>query len=212
MPSRHHAIAGRSIRVPGRSGSTWRQPVTRIDTHGAAVFLAGDRVLKVKRAVKFPFLDYSTLDKRKAACEAELAVNRLFAPQIYRGVVADHPHGIGPALPSAARAKPVEWALEMRRFDENATLDRLADSGRIDDALADALGARGRCRASHGTTGRGSRDLDRCAGGIYRPERRGVSRISRPVPAGARLRTHHHEPQRASTSCSRCCASAAKWG
>jgi aminoglycoside phosphotransferase family enzyme len=56
--------------------------VARIDTHGAAVFLAGDRVLKVKRAVRFPFLDYSTLDKRKAACEAELRVNRMFAPQI----------------------------------------------------------------------------------------------------------------------------------
>ncbi|MGD9925467.1 MAG: DNA-binding protein, partial [Pseudorhodoplanes sp.] len=54
--------------------------VTRIDTHGAAVFLAGDRVLKVKRAVKFPFLDYSTPERRKAACEAELRVNRLFAP------------------------------------------------------------------------------------------------------------------------------------
>src|SRR5262245_59145926 len=47
------------------------QKVVRFDTHGAAVFLAGDRVLKVKRAVKFPFLDYSTLERRKAACEAE---------------------------------------------------------------------------------------------------------------------------------------------
>src|ERR1043165_8846561 len=63
------------------------EKVVRVDTHGAAVFLAGDRVLKVKRAVKFPFLDYSTLAKRKAACEAELEVNRPFAPQIYRGVV-----------------------------------------------------------------------------------------------------------------------------
>ena len=54
--------------------------VKRIDTHAASVFLAGDRALKVKRAVRFPFLDYSTLDKRKAACEAELAINRPFAP------------------------------------------------------------------------------------------------------------------------------------
>ncbi len=61
--------------------------VQRIDTHAASVFLAGDRALKVKRAVRFPFLDYSTLDKRKAACEAELSVNAPYAPEIYRGVV-----------------------------------------------------------------------------------------------------------------------------
>src|SRR5271168_2700495 len=62
--------------------------VQRIDTHAASVFLAGDRALKVKRAVRFPFLDYSTLEKRKAACEAELSVNAPYAPEIYRGVVA----------------------------------------------------------------------------------------------------------------------------
>src|ERR1700754_4308045 len=62
--------------------------VKRIDTHAASVFLAGERALKVKRAVRFAFLDYSTLDKRKAACDAEIEVNRRFAPQLYRGVVA----------------------------------------------------------------------------------------------------------------------------
>jgi aminoglycoside phosphotransferase family enzyme/predicted kinase len=112
--------------------------VTRIDTHGAAVFLAGDRVLKVKRAVKFPFLDYSTRDKRKAACEAELRVNRLFAPQIYLGVRAITRDQAG-ILAIDGDGEPVEWALEMRRFDETATLDRLADAGHIDDSLADDL-------------------------------------------------------------------------
>ena len=43
--------------------------VHRIDTHAASVFLEGDRALKIKRAVRFPYLDYSTLEKRKAACE-----------------------------------------------------------------------------------------------------------------------------------------------
>ena len=62
--------------------------VKRIDTHAASVFLAGDRALKIKRAVKFPFLDYSTLDKRKAACEEEIRINRPLAPQIYHRVVA----------------------------------------------------------------------------------------------------------------------------
>ena len=64
--------------------------VHRIDTHAASVFLEGDRALKIKRAVRFPFLDYSTLEKRKAACDEEIRINRQFAPQIYRRVVADH--------------------------------------------------------------------------------------------------------------------------
>jgi len=48
-----------------------REPIIRIDTHGAAVFLAGKNVYKVKRAVRFPFMDFSTLDKRRRACERE---------------------------------------------------------------------------------------------------------------------------------------------
>lgn len=113
--------------------------VKRIDTHAASVFLAGERALKVKRAVRFPFLDYSTLDKRKAACEAELAINRRTAPGIYRRVVAITREADG-HLALDGRGEPVEWAVEMRRFDENLTLDHLAAAGKIDAALADALG------------------------------------------------------------------------
>lgn len=112
---------------------------SRVDTHGAAVFLVGDRVLKVKRAVKFPFLDYSTLQKRKAACEAELEVNKPFAPQIYRKVVPMTRDNHG-RLAIGGDGEVVEWALEMARFDEGATLDHLADHGKIDSTLADALG------------------------------------------------------------------------
>src|SRR5664279_4621226 len=60
----------------------------RIDTHAASVFLEGDRALKIKRAVRFPFLDYSTRAKRKAACDEEIRINRLFAPEVYHRVVA----------------------------------------------------------------------------------------------------------------------------
>jgi hypothetical protein len=59
------------------------EPVQRVDTHGAVVFLAGSDVYKVKRAVRFPFMDYSTLEKRRAACEAEIEINRPGAPSIY---------------------------------------------------------------------------------------------------------------------------------
>ena len=110
--------------------------VRRIDTHAASVFLAGDRAFKVKRAVRFPFLDYSTLPKRKAACDAELAVNAPYAPEIYRRVVAITRQA-DDSLAIGGSGEPVEWAVKMRRFDETRTLDRL---GEIDDALADALG------------------------------------------------------------------------
>src|SRR5262249_20369009 len=113
--------------------------VKRIDTHAASVFLARERPYKIKRAVPFPCLDYSTLQRRKQACEAELAVNRAFAPQIYRRVVAITRENDG-ALALGGAGTPVEWAVEMRRFDETQTLDHLADAGRIDAALADALG------------------------------------------------------------------------
>ena len=89
------------------------------------MFLAGERAFKIKRAVRFPFLDFSTSEKRQAACEAELEVNRPFAPQIYRRVVAitRAPNGV---LMLGGRGEPVEWAVEMRRFDEALTLDHLA--------------------------------------------------------------------------------------
>jgi len=112
--------------------------VRRIDTHAATVFLAGERAIKIKREVRFPFLDYSTLDRRKAACEAEIAINRPLAPQIYRGVVAITREADG-SLRIGGNGTPIEWAVEMRRFDENATLDNLAGRGLIDDKLADKL-------------------------------------------------------------------------
>src|SRR6201981_3821779 len=99
--------------------------VRRFDTHAASVFLAGDRALKVKRAVRFPFLDYSTLAKRKQACEAELDVNAPYAPEIYRGVKAITREGDG-RLAIGGSGSAVEWAVEMRRFDETRTLDHLA--------------------------------------------------------------------------------------
>jgi hypothetical protein len=121
------------------AGAHGGAPVKRIDTHAALVFLAGERVLKIKRAVRFPFLDFSTLGKRRAACEAEIKVNRAFAPAIYRGVVPITRNGAG-QLAVGGKGQPVEWAVEMRRFDESQTLDRLAEAGRIDEAIADCLG------------------------------------------------------------------------
>jgi uncharacterized protein len=113
-------------------------PVQRIDTHSAAVFLHGNRAFKIKRAVRYPFLDFSTLAKRKAACEAELEINRIFASTIYLRVVPIAREKNG-ALRLGGDGEAVEWAVEMRRFDETTTLDHLADRHAIDLALADRL-------------------------------------------------------------------------
>ena len=113
------------------------EPVERIDTAGAVVFLAGADVYKVKRAVKFPFMDLSTLDKRREACEAEIEVNRASAPQIYLSALPITRRGQGLAL--GGDGEIVEWVVHMRRFDENATLDRIADRGGVPDAIIDKL-------------------------------------------------------------------------
>lgn len=111
--------------------------VRRIDTHGASVFLDAKRALKIKRAVRFPFLDYSTLEKRKAACEEEIRINRPLAPQIYRRVVAitEEPDG---SVKVDGAGRPIEYAVDMSRFDENRTLDHLAETGPLDAKLASA--------------------------------------------------------------------------
>ena len=61
--------------------------VERIDTHGAAVFLVGERVYKLKRAVSFPFMDFSTLERRQRFCADEVRLNRRTAPDLYLGLV-----------------------------------------------------------------------------------------------------------------------------
>jgi aminoglycoside phosphotransferase family enzyme/predicted kinase len=113
------------------------ETVQRIDTAGAVVFLAGSEAYKVKRAVRFPFMDLSTLELRRAACEAEIEINRVNAPGVYLGVVAIVRRA--GCLAIGGEGEVIEWATRMRRFDERATLDRLIERGDLDDALVDRL-------------------------------------------------------------------------
>lgn len=108
-------------------------PVKRIDTHGAAVFLAGEDAFKVKRAVRFPFMDFSTPERRRAACEAEVAINARNAPGIYLDVVPITRSNGCYAL--GGEGEIVDWAVHMRRFDESRTLDRIADGPGLDQEL-----------------------------------------------------------------------------
>jgi uncharacterized protein len=132
------ALQDRVFELLGSPATHGGAKVRRCDTHAAVVFLAGERALKVKRAVRYPFLDYSTLDKRAAACRAELEINRIFAPQLYRRVVPITREADGSIVLDGA-GEPVEWAVEMTRFDEAMTLDHVAERGQLDDALVAAL-------------------------------------------------------------------------
>jgi aminoglycoside phosphotransferase family enzyme/predicted kinase len=114
--------------------------VERIDTHTALVFLAGTRAWKLKRAVRFDYLDFSTADRRRTMCEAEMRLNLRTAPALYRRVVAvtRAPDG---SLALGGTGVPVDWVLEMNRFEQEGLLDRRAEQGRLDLALMAPLGA-----------------------------------------------------------------------
>jgi aminoglycoside phosphotransferase family enzyme/predicted kinase len=114
------------------------KPVEVIETHGAYVFLAGDRAVKMKRAVWFPYMDFSTLEKRRAACEAELRLNRRTAPDIYRGVLPVTRSADG-SLALGGAGEAVDWTVVMQRFDQDTLFDRLAQQGALDDAMMDSL-------------------------------------------------------------------------
>ncbi len=107
--------------------------VERIDTHAAIVFLAGEKAYKLKRAVRYSYLDYGTVERRERFCRAELELNRRTAPEIYLGVTPVVRAAGGLAL--GGEGEPVDWLVEMRRFDQAQLFDRLAARGALDAAL-----------------------------------------------------------------------------
>ena len=160
--------------------------VERLDTHSAIVFLAGDRAYKLKRAVRFDYLDFSTADKRRVSCEAEVQLNRRTAPGIYRGVLAVTREPCG-ALVLGGAGTTVDWLVEMNRFPQEALFDRLAASGdlalELMPPLADAIAvfhAGAERRTDHGgTTGMqwvvDGNAMDRRSSGLpFSSERRAI--------------------------------------
>jgi uncharacterized protein len=124
---------GRSFGMPGAA-------VERIMTHAAIVFLVGQRAYKMKRAVRYSFLDFTTFDRRKRALESELELNRRTAPMLYLRLVPVTRED-GGALALAGSGEPIEWLLEMMRFDQEARLDRVAQRGELTPAIVDELAA-----------------------------------------------------------------------
>jgi hypothetical protein len=108
--------------------------VERIDTHASIVFLTSSRALKLKRAVRYDYLDFSTVERRRRMCEAEVRINRRTAPALYRSVIAvtREPDG---SLHLGGTGVPVDWLVEMARFDQDMLFDRLAARDALDVQL-----------------------------------------------------------------------------
>jgi aminoglycoside phosphotransferase family enzyme/predicted kinase len=115
-----------------------RDQVEHITTHAAHVFLAGDRVWKLKRAVTYGFLDFSTLELRHKAVLRELALNRRTAPDIYLEVTPITKSGSHYEL--GGKGKVEDWLLVMRRFDQADIFDRMALDGRLTPEIIRSLG------------------------------------------------------------------------
>lgn len=114
-------------------------PVDVVQTHGALIFLAGDVALKIKRAVRYDYMDLSTLELREAMLHRELELNKPVAPKIYHDVVPVTRAADG-SLALKGKGDPVEWVLRMWRFPAKDELSVVADAGGIDDGLANDLG------------------------------------------------------------------------
>lgn len=128
------------------AADTWAPgggPVELRETHISWVFLAGGTALKVKKPVRLPFVDYSTLERRRRFCHEEVRLNRRLAPRIYLGVRA-LVAGEGGELRLAAEDDPaaLEYAVEMRRYDEDATLAARLERGESGAEVLAEVGAR----------------------------------------------------------------------
>ncbi|PWE18945.1 hypothetical protein DDZ18_03235 [Marinicauda salina] len=115
-------------------------PVDVRETHMSWVFLVGDDVFKLKKPVKYPFLDFSTLVAREADCRDEVRLNRRLAPDVYLGVRAltREPGG---GLAINGQGETVDWLVHMRRLPEARMLDAVIAAGGPGEAEIDGVGA-----------------------------------------------------------------------
>jgi len=116
--------------------------VTLLQTHISYVLLAGDHVYKIKKPVRFSFLDFSTLERRRHLCHEEVRLNRRLAPDAYFGVVSICPDGGQYRFAAEDDPRAIEYAVHMRRLPDDRLLDHLLDSGHVSDEMIDAIAAR----------------------------------------------------------------------
>lgn len=112
-------------------------PVVCRETHMSWVFLTGGEAYKLKKPLRLPYLDFSTLERRRAACEAELTLNRRLAPDVYKRV---EPLTLsGGRYRLGGTGEVVDWLVVMRRLDKSASLERLLLAGTLTVRQLDAV-------------------------------------------------------------------------
>ncbi len=112
--------------------------VEQIETHISHLFLAGSHVYKLKKPVRFDFLDFTTVQAREHACREEVRLNRRLAPDTYLGVVPVI-RGAGNAYRLGGTGEVVDWLVEMRRLPTELTLDALHSRGKLLSEQIDRL-------------------------------------------------------------------------
>jgi len=122
------------------------QSVELIQTHISCVFIAGDFVYKIRKPVRFAFLDYSTLAQRYHFSQEEVRLNRRLAPGVYLGVFPILHHGdgfvLGEQVSSLGGPEVAEYAVKMRRLPDDRILERLVREGKAGKDDIDRIAAR----------------------------------------------------------------------
>jgi hypothetical protein len=113
-----HLASGREFKLGDR-------PVAVIETHTSWVFMGRSTVLKLKKPVRFPFLDLSTTERRRHNCESELRLNRRLAPGVYRRILPLRVDSSG-RMATQGDGRIVDWLVEMRRLPADRMLDALS--------------------------------------------------------------------------------------
>ncbi len=126
--------------------------VERVQTHISHVFLAGPFVYKLKKSVRLPFLDFSTLAARRVFCDEEVRLNRRLSPEVYLGVRRVTREADG-TLALDGTGETVDYVVWMRRLPAERTLAALLEGGGVRPQMLDALAkllARFHAAAPHG--------------------------------------------------------------
>ena len=109
-----------------------------VETHMSVVFLAGDRVYKMKKPIRLSFVDFTALEARRVNCEREFALNQRLAPGVYLETLALVRRADG-ALALGGDGVPVEWLVVMRRLDHDGLMSQTVAMGKVQPADIDRL-------------------------------------------------------------------------
>lgn len=118
------------LETPATYGSECGQVDTR-ETRMSWVFLTADFVYKLKKPVRLPHLDFSTLHRRRFFCEEELRLNRRLAPETYLGLVPLRRDRVGRLCLGGPQERVVDWLIKMRRLPQEDMLDHRIEHGTL---------------------------------------------------------------------------------